>query len=351
MGWRLWRRKKMLPGVTLGLSRSGPSLRLGGRGAGVTLGGRYGVRTTVGVPGTGVYYTSIRHKGHRAAPALRSNYATPSSSRSTAIGCLVVLGILVAIGAVVATSGLVLIPIAIGGAAWIWYRYTRPSSQASRLLKGASRLDPAQALPVVHQAMSIDPGQKTIRTCADWFFAQKCWPDAADAYSEYLHLATDWDAEARYANSLLNAGRLDDAIARLDQLRTIAVITDESRTTMISGLALAWALKGDLQQARSLLDTAGLQKRNLDIGLQQCLMLRAACEFLQGQRAKAIADVDRLYAVNPQYPNIATIKVEMASGSFKLTPAQVTPDWYPTEASPTITPAETAEGLPPASRE
>ena len=247
------------------------------------------------------------------------------------------------------TRPLLLIPIALGGGGWFWYRYTRPSSKASRLLKGASHLDPAQAFPVMHQAMSIDPGGRTtIRTCADWFFVQKCWPDAADAYSEYLHLATDWDAEARYANSLLNAGRLDDAIARLDQLRAIPAITDESRTTMISGLALAWALKGDLQQARTLLDTAGLQKRNLDIGLQQCLMLRAACEFLQGQRAKAMADVDRLYAVNPQYPNIATIKAEMASGSFKLTPSQVTPDWYPTEVSPTMAPAPTAEGLPPA---
>ena len=57
-GWhtRLWRRVKLAPGVTVNLSKSGPSLSLGPRGSKVTF-GRRGVRQTVGIPGTGFYAT------------------------------------------------------------------------------------------------------------------------------------------------------------------------------------------------------------------------------------------------------------------------------------------------------
>ena len=57
-GWhtRLWRRVKLAPGVTINLSKSGPSVSLGPRGSKVTF-GRRGVRQTVGIPGTGFYAT------------------------------------------------------------------------------------------------------------------------------------------------------------------------------------------------------------------------------------------------------------------------------------------------------
>jgi hypothetical protein len=54
---RFFRRKQLLPGVRLNLSRSGPSLSFGVRGAHVTV-GRRGVTRTVGIPGTGIFYTS-----------------------------------------------------------------------------------------------------------------------------------------------------------------------------------------------------------------------------------------------------------------------------------------------------
>jgi hypothetical protein len=64
MGLRFFRRMTLAPGVRMNLSRSGPSLSFGVRGAHVTV-GRRGVRRTVGVPGTGLFYTSThgRHTG------------------------------------------------------------------------------------------------------------------------------------------------------------------------------------------------------------------------------------------------------------------------------------------------
>jgi hypothetical protein len=56
MGWRFYRRFKILPGVTLNLSKKGASVSVGIRGAHLTA-GRSGIRETIGLPGTGISYT------------------------------------------------------------------------------------------------------------------------------------------------------------------------------------------------------------------------------------------------------------------------------------------------------
>ncbi|HHL40505.1 MAG TPA: DUF4236 domain-containing protein [Deltaproteobacteria bacterium] len=70
MGFRFWRRIKIAPGVTLNLSKSGGSLSFGPRGAKFTVGSR-GKRATVGIPGTGLFYTTTlpsgRSGGRRSA--------------------------------------------------------------------------------------------------------------------------------------------------------------------------------------------------------------------------------------------------------------------------------------------
>lgn len=57
MGLRFFKRKKILPGVTLNMSRSGPSLSFGPEGLKYTI-GPGGKRFTAGLPGTGFYYTT-----------------------------------------------------------------------------------------------------------------------------------------------------------------------------------------------------------------------------------------------------------------------------------------------------
>lgn len=71
MGFRFWRRIRIAPGLTLNLSKSGASLSFGPRGAKFTVGPR-GRRTTVGIPGTGLFYTSTgpsRRSGTRRRPS------------------------------------------------------------------------------------------------------------------------------------------------------------------------------------------------------------------------------------------------------------------------------------------
>jgi Protein of unknown function (DUF4236) len=66
--FRFYRRVHVFPGLTVNLSKSGPSLSVGVGGAHVTV-GRRGIRKTVGIPGTGIYYTSStgHHTGAHSA--------------------------------------------------------------------------------------------------------------------------------------------------------------------------------------------------------------------------------------------------------------------------------------------
>jgi hypothetical protein len=106
--FRFYRRINIFPGLAVNLSKSGPSLTLGMRGAHLTFGHR-GVTRTVGLPGTGIYYTSRAgansgvHSAHTDTPLGPSRQATAHR-----IGGLIALAIIVlvalAIGIAIGTA-------------------------------------------------------------------------------------------------------------------------------------------------------------------------------------------------------------------------------------------------------
>ncbi|MGC9157544.1 MAG: DUF4236 domain-containing protein [Terracidiphilus sp.] len=119
MGYfRLFRRVRIAPGMTVNLAKTGPSLSLGVRGAHLTI-GRTGIRKTAGLPGTGCFYTSRQgwHSGAHTAPhftAAASGPPVQSSGRQSVGRAL--LSILEALGvAVMAILGVLLILISLGG--------------------------------------------------------------------------------------------------------------------------------------------------------------------------------------------------------------------------------------------
>jgi hypothetical protein len=61
MGFRFFKRIKLMPGVTMNLSKSAPSFSFGPRGMKYTVGAS-GTRTTLGIPGTGLYYTKLNSR-------------------------------------------------------------------------------------------------------------------------------------------------------------------------------------------------------------------------------------------------------------------------------------------------
>jgi hypothetical protein len=74
---RFYRRKQIAPGVRLNISKSGPSVTFGPRGAHYTIGPR-GRRTTVGLPGTGLSYTSTSRR--RSAAHRTVHHGAPASA-------------------------------------------------------------------------------------------------------------------------------------------------------------------------------------------------------------------------------------------------------------------------------
>lgn len=71
MGFRFKKSIKLMPGVKINISKKGlNSVSLGGKGASVNL-GKKGRRTTVGIPGTGMSYTSTSKR--RRSSAKRSS--------------------------------------------------------------------------------------------------------------------------------------------------------------------------------------------------------------------------------------------------------------------------------------
>jgi tetratricopeptide (TPR) repeat protein len=342
-GFRLFRRKKLVPGLTLNLSRSGPSLRIGGRGAGVTIGGRSRLRTTVGIPGSGIYYTKTAGGGRRVrrrAVPIRSAYSTPTAAPNYK-GLLYAFGVVALIVVTIATYGLILIPAAIGLGAWIWYRRRQPDSIAARIVTQAMSAQPPEAVALLNQALEVNPhGLKTLAACANWFFEHQCYQDAAEAYAGLLHIQADLNVERKYVACLLGAGRADEATPRLESLRSTTSADDGLGVAVLNELATAYFLKGDPAQALAFIGLAPLQKRNLDSNLQLCLYLRGVGRYLTGDHRHAVSDLERLYAVNPSFADVMAVKAAMQAGTFAFSPAKPYPDWYPTDHRETALPSE-----------
>ena len=104
--FRFYRRVSIFPGLSINVSKSGPSLTVGIRGAHVTLGSK-GIRRTVGIPGTGIYYTS--HSGyHSGAHSAHVEQPISDSQQTTAHGIaqlIMIMGIIGAFALAIALIG------------------------------------------------------------------------------------------------------------------------------------------------------------------------------------------------------------------------------------------------------
>jgi hypothetical protein len=106
--FRFYRRLRIFPGLSVNLSKSGPSLTVGVRGAHLTMGPR-GVRRTVGIPGTGIYYTSQSgyHSGIHSAHVDTPISPGQQDRAHTVPGCLalvLIIGVALIVGIAIGSS-------------------------------------------------------------------------------------------------------------------------------------------------------------------------------------------------------------------------------------------------------
>ncbi len=321
---RFFRRVKIAPGVRVNFSKSLPSMSVGVRGAHVTVGHKRR-RATVGIPGTGLFYTKYSHQHARAAtrkggPArsVRSSGAPQKTTIGEVFrkppGAKIGYGILLTVLVVTSPVG---IPLLLTGI-FQWFLSKRWHAR-SLVAKAAKSSDPEEAKALLDQAELTLPGDpEVLAPLAGWNADQHNFEEAAALYALYLQRSpNDGTARAHYARCLLLSGDSDAAIEQFVLVRALP-LDDESQASITTFLAIAHLMKGDAGQALALLKEAPLQRHSLGIGLQQCLQYRAVAFYFTGDTKRAISDMDRLYAVNPAYKDVLEDKATMAAGTFVL---------------------------------
>ena len=94
MGFRFQKRLKILPGISVNLSKSGISTSIGPRGAKVTLGNGKR-RTTVSLPGTGLSHTTSTNTTDTSS-GKRSGADLPASIVKIVLWAVAIIIILIA---------------------------------------------------------------------------------------------------------------------------------------------------------------------------------------------------------------------------------------------------------------
>lgn len=352
MGYaRLWRRKKILPGVTLNLSKSGLSASFGVRGMHYTVGhGRR--RSTVGIPGTGVYYTTYSHAhAHRAARshAVAQTTWSPPAGRTSRSGAFstprrkIVWGWIYTALIITAPIGIPLLIVGIRQKHAQERVANLPLNRQRALIAQAQQAPtPEQFKELLDQAWAVLPESPQILAAfADWHYHARSWSTAADLYRRYLVAApNDWEARAHLAQALLWAGCFSAAVPVLQEMLT-APLAEDSRVSMTRNLALALCAVDEADRGLEVVRTLPLQRHTLSPELIKALHARAVCYALTGQRARAVHDLDRLYALEPTYPDLDSDRTAMKDGTFRLT--LVGPDDHPIRPASGV-PTPVAEG-------
>lgn len=96
-------------------------------------------------------------------------------------------------------------------------------------------------------------------------------------------------------------------------------LQDDSRASVSAHLALAFLHKGDAAQALEIAKAENLRGQHLGPGQCSCLFTRALAEYLGGQRARAVQDLDRLYALDPGFGGLTETKAAMQAVTYQLT--------------------------------
>jgi tetratricopeptide (TPR) repeat protein len=319
MGYvRLWRHKQLVPGIRLNVSKSGPSLSFGPRGLHYTV-GRRGRRMTAGIPGTGVFYTSYSRNHARQAARVQVSPTRFAGTPSTTVAVShkepmlprnkIILGIcliwLPPVGLIILLVGLA--------------QRHKPLWVARTLVADARR-KPEQAAALLQQAATVLPNSpEVLAPLAEYQFSQSDWTQAAQTFDQYLQMApTDWVALAHCGMAYLNAGNYDAAISHFVKLRETAPLAPDSHASASAHLAMAFLHKGDAGQAEAIAKAENLRQRVLGGGGQQCLFVRALAQYQAGQHSAAIADLDRLYAMNPMFGDVTRTKAAMQAGTYTL---------------------------------
>ena len=340
MAFRFWRRVKIAPGVTLNLSKSGGSLSFGPRGAKVTVGPR-GSRATVGVPGTGLFYTTKlsgggtgRGSSGHAAPAVPtvrpqdrltlgffSRLVTPKDEQAFVDGCREH-----ALGDKDAAFALFEQSLDIADSAYMAGLIALDKDlpdKAAQYLEAAARgqadlgrhfskygVSPVASLPITDE-ISAHIGASlrgVLLALVETYQRQKKFEDALTCLHRLQAIDPgDPVVTLSLAELLLEVHPGDkDACKKVVELVGDAENTSAVATALMLYKARALRGLGLADAAKDILTAALRRRKDRPDDLLHALRYERALAYEDlGQKARARADLEKLYAQDPNYEDVA----------------------------------------------
>lgn len=341
MSFRFWRRIRIAPGVTLNLSKSGGSVSFGPRGAKFTIGPR-GKRATMGIPGTGLFYTTTlpsgrsggRRNASSAAPKVPSVRAedrltlgffkrliTPDDEEALVDGCReLVLGnedkaLQHLEQAVHLADGAYL-------AGFLALKQQRLEEAATYLATAAEKhsrlgtyfskygISAAMSLPITDEVSAhVGPDLRGVLLgLVEVYQRQARWEDAIACLERLQRLEPDDVVVKLSLAELLLTARPGDKNDCRKIVRLTEGIENESPVHTALLLYKARALRGLglPDAARETLTGALRRKKGRSEELLRALRYERALVYEDlGQRRRARSELEKLYAEDPDYEDVA----------------------------------------------
>jgi len=327
MGMRFRRTVKIAPGVRLNVGKKSASVRVGGKGFGVTS-GTSGTRVSAGVPGTGVYATQkVGGSGSRqtarstqtanagSAPARMSLQevirTAPPIERGLGFPTWWLVGAVVGVlGIPGSTGGTLLLAIPCGY--MVWRALNSPAYQAMRAIRAAQKSPSESSDAAVRDAASQAVESWTVQREAGIYFQSRNL--AAEAASALAKAVALFPGDRKLyailaAGAATDAGHTEYVIQLLEPyLASADPENSDVDAVVVSALAQAILKHGDPARALEVVNRLPLRRRNLDHPLLLGLGIRALAKHALGQKAEAKRDLDRMYAVDPDFVMVAEVK-------------------------------------------
>lgn len=308
------------------MGKRGVSVRLGGRGFGLTL-GTSGARVSAGIPGTGIYMTkklsaagagggrtrvSTPPVPEPAAPKPEPGTQPPTTWLATTI--------------LLTLFGFSELPPALLGAAvtgWVtWRGYRSPKYVALKEIRAARKLagtNAGAADEAVRAAAARAADSWTVqREAAAYFVARDDLNTALEYFGRAIRL---WPGDPR--GVMLQACAVADEAGNFPWIietlepHVASMRPDESDldVALLGAFALAQVGVGQPGIALEITKRLPLQRRNLTTPLLVGLCVRALAKHALGQKASARRDLDRVYAADPGFPLLQRVEELMEAGT------------------------------------
>lgn len=294
----------------------------------------------MGLPGTGLFYTSYSPTHARAAARATATATAPSggspTGRASASGSATVapappappparVGLTELTPPQKIATGLLLTLLVITAPVGLWLlvlglRQLRQPAWRARAYVRQANLEPHNAPALLASAEALVPeSPEVLGPLAELRLRQGDNAAALDLFTRYCkQVPDDWVARGHLAVAALNAGQLELATSTFALVREHAPLTPDSAASVTAHLAYAFLCEGDAQQALALTSTPARRAAAGAEGAQQCLFYASVSHYMLGAKDRAIAGLDRLYAVNPSYGGLQAAKDAMTAGTYEL---------------------------------